>query len=94
MIEKRTKLSPGNDVNLTKFKLFQSPFSMEINRLKDGKYAVVIGEVCKILRYDQTEMTFRCHSCIVSVEGEKLLCKSYQNGYVEVTGKVLSIQLR
>ena len=94
MIEKRTQISSNNDVNSKKLKPFERTFSMEIKSLREGKYAVIIGEVCKILRYDVEEMTFRCPGCIVSVEGEKLLCKSYQNGYVEVTGKVLSIQLR
>ena len=71
-----------------------APFSIEIKPISAGNSAVTVGGITNILQYETEKMTFAYKGGTLSVLGSQLVCKSYQNGYIEVCGKVKNLELR
>ena len=90
-ISSKEKISP---LKLPLMRRIETEFCVEMSRKVDGAYVVLIGGVHRILEYKSDEMTFSCKGAVVSVLGEFLICESFQNGYIEVRGKVNSLLLR
>ena len=91
------KFSSKVKTTATKFPLIhriETNFLVEMNKKMGGAYSVLIGGVRRILEYKSEEMTFSCQGSVVSILGECLVCETYQNGYIEVRGKVNSLLLR
>ena len=86
---KKNVLSVGKMLGAIK-----QPFSIEMRAIFGNEYIVILGGVTKIMSYKDNDMTFKCCSCIVSFLGEKLHCRSFQNGYIEIKGEIENINLR
>ncbi len=66
-----------------------SSFYMEMR----GKKNLTVGGCHGILGYSDTEIRLAIYSGAVSVRGSGLLCDSYTNGAVVVSGNIVCIEL-
>ena len=89
LISKKKVLSVGRILTA-----IRQPFSIELRAVSSEEHIVVLGGVAKIMNYKDDDMTFKCGSSIVSFLGKNLQCESFQNGYIEIRGKIENINLR
>ena len=94
MTKNKTKTKEKPIVHHRFSHMIHTPFSIEIKPVSAGNFVVTVGGVTSILLYETEKMTFAYQGGALSVLGSKLVCRSYQNGYIEVRGKVENIELR
>ena len=88
----RHKFSKKKSSNVP-IRRFSTVFSVEMERCARGVVCTMRG-VRSILVYEDTCMGFAFEKEALYLHGHGLMCRTYGNGYVRVSGEIMTIEIK